>query len=551
MKPSVKSLSLSILGLCLGSSEAASTPPTKPNILFIMSDDHTAQAIGAYNGRFAALNPTPALDRLAREGMRLDRVFCNNSICTPSRASILTGQYSQANGVLDLTGSLATDHQYLPGLMHEAGYNTALIGKIHLGHVEPNFDYYMVLPGQGEYFDPKFFKKGVGAFEKQPIQIKGYATDIITDAALDWLKNRDRSKPFFFCLHHKAPHDDFDYAPRYENYLADVTFPEPGSLTNAGNHGSIATRGDQDELVRYIGASIGRRNVFRNQLPLAGLKNNTELDDGKILHESYQQYIRKYLRCVKGVDDNVQRVIDYLKQEGIFDNTLIIYTSDQGMWLGEHDYIDKRWMYEESMRMPMIVRFPGVVPTGTHSSALINNTDFAPTILDFAGVKAPAYMHGRSIRPILETGKTPDDWRKATYYRYWMHLAHHWNPAHFGIRTDRYKLIFFYGLKNDGTGIQTPPGWELYDLEKDPTEMNNLYDDPACKPVIADLKQQLLELRNQYDETDRKYPAIQAVIDRHWNTTDESRAEAVQISHQAKAAFELLSKKADRSGAKD
>ena len=422
--------------------------------------------------------------------------------------------------------------------MRDAGYATAIVGKWHLGH-EPQFDYYKVLPGQGKYFDPTFHEKGKGVYPQNVVGSTGHSTDVITDAGLEWLRSRDRSKPFFFCLQYKAPHDDFEYAPRYENYLADVNIPEPDSLLGAGNHGSIATRGHNGELTPFLASSVGNRNAFRRQTSILGL-NETTLTGDALTREAYQRYLKMYLRCVKGIDDNLKRVFDYLRAEGLMDNTVICYTGDQGMWLGEHDYIDKRWMYEESMRMPMLVRYPPTIKAGGTSQALINNTDFAPTLLDFAGVKAPDAMHGRSFRTILETGKTPDDWRTATYYRYWMHLAHHWNPAHFGLRTNRYKLIFFYGNQPDGKGVQTPPAWEFYDLEKDPHEMNNVYDDPSHAATIADLKAELRRLRERYDETDAGYPGVQAIIDAHWDTTAASKAEAVRVSHQAKAAFERL-----------
>jgi uncharacterized sulfatase len=520
----------------------AAKRPDKPNILYIMSDDHCATAIGAYGSRLAALNPTPNLDRMAREGIRLDRVFCTNSISSPSRATIITGQYSQANGVLFLDKALEPDRQALPIYMRQAGYQTCIIGKWHLVD-EPNFDYYQVLPGQGRYFDPIFFVKGQGTYGNvgQALHTNGHVTDIITDLALDWLKQkRDTSKPFFLCVHHKAPHDMFEYAPRYESYLQDVEIPYPDNLFEQGNHGSIATRGDNDELIRFIGGSVGSRNILRsadNFKFMAGDEYKS-MAEPELTKRAYQQYLKKYLRCVKGIDDNVQRIFDYLKEAGILDNTIIIYTGDQGMWLGEHDYIDKRWMYEESMRMPLLVRYPPAIKAGSSSKALINNTDFAPTMLDFAGVKAPASMQGRSFRSILVTGKTPKDWRQATYYRYWYQLTHLGVPAHFGIRTNQYKLIFFYGLDLNMKAIQTPPAWEFYDLDKDPGEMNNVYDDPAYSDIIAKLKTEMLKLREQYGETDKDHPNIQAIIDAHWNTTEKSRAEAVRISHAAREAFE-------------
>ncbi len=514
--------------------------PAKPNILYIMADDHTTQAVGVYGGRLAPLNPTPTIDKLAKEGIRFDRCFCINSICSPSRASIMSGQYSQVNGVLWLEQPLPPERQYLPKLMHDAGYQTAIVGKWHLTAEPAAFDYYKVLPGQGHYFNPEFFEKGKGVYPNNKVQTVGHEADVVTDSTIDWLKNRDKSKPFFFCLHYKSPHDNFENAPRYDTYLQNTEIPYPDSFFNDGNHGSVSTKGVNDELIHYLGSSVGRRNVFRNMLPLGGLDAHSPLSDDELKKQSYQTYLKKYLRCVKGVDDNLARLFTYMKSEGLMDNTIIVYTSDQGIWLGEHDYIDKRWMYEESLRMPFIVRYPPAIKAGTTSDAIINTTDFAPTLLDYAGVPTPTYMQGHSFRSILETGKTPSDWRTATYYRYWMHLAHHYNPAHFGIRTTRYALIFFYGVRTDGGGIQTPPGWEFYDLQNDPEEMNNLYDDPKYAATIADLKTQLKQLRQQYGETDAKYPKVQAIIDEFWNTTPKTQAEAEVISHNAKAAFEKL-----------
>lgn len=515
----------------------------KPNILFIMADDHCANAIGAYGSRLAKLNPTPTLDKLAADGMRLDSVFCGNSICSPSRATIMTGQYNQANGVLAFRTGLEPENQYLPKLLGENGYQTAIIGKWHL-HTEPAaFEYYKILPGQGSYMNPEFYEKGKGTYPDNMVQIKGHSTDIMTDQTIDWLKNRDKSRPFFFCLHFKAAHGGWVCAPRYNKYLADADIPAPESLFTLGNHGSIATRGDNDELLPYIGTSVGSRNVL-----LGNPRNNRNTPEDEFKKKNNSDFVKKYLRCVKGIDDNLERLFEFMKAEGIFDNTVIMYTGDQGFYMGEHDYTDKRWMYEESMRMPLLVHYTPAIKAESVSRALINNTDFAPTILDYAGIKTPDYMHGVSFRKILETGETPDDWRKATYYRYWDHLAMHYNPGHFGIRTYRYKLIFFYGRSyvSKSDAPQTPPGWELYDLEKDPSEMNNIYDDPAYAQTIVDLKNQLIGLREKYGETDKDYPEIQAIIDRFWETTDENRTQAVKISHQAKDDFEKMRNNQER-----
>ena len=515
----------------------------QPNIIYIMSDDHCAQAIGAYEMRLASLNPTPNIDRIAREGILFENAFCTNSICTPSRAAIITGQYSQTNGVLDLSGQIGEDQQYLPKEMGKLGYTTAMIGKWHLKEAPDAFDYYNVLPGQGDYHNPTLYAKTGDSltefrFEEDLVRkvyatkYQGHSSDVITDITLDWLKNkRDKSKPFFLMHHYKAPHDFFEYAKRYENYLENDSIPEPASLWDNKNNGSVATRGIDDCWTDTIGSSIGHRNVIRNMGMHMGIDPN--IPDPEYKHLAYQEYLKRYLRCVKGVDDNVKRLFDYLDTEGLMDKTVIIYTGDQGFMLGEHDYIDKRWMYEESMRMPFLVRYPKLIKAGSKTDAIINNTDFAPTILELAGGVTPEYMQGSSFKSILETGEEPEGWKQSTYYRYWMHMAHkHNNPAHFGIRTKKYKLIFFYGkdYKERNTAAQkwahnpesmsdfeTIPAWEFYDLTVDPHEMNNAYGDAKYADVIADLKTQLKDLRKSINEEDTNYPEIQKVIDEHWN----------------------------------
>ena len=508
--------------------KAAKASAERPNIIFIMSDDHAAHAIGAYGGRLAKLNPTPVIDTLARDGVLLENAFCTNSICTPSRACIMTGQYSIVNGVLDLGGSLAPENQYLAIEMRKAGYQTAMIGKWHL-KLEPNFDYYKVLPGQGSYYDPSFREKGKGAWPNNMVKMTGHSSDCITDSVLGWLKGRDRTRPFFLMYHFKAPHDMFENAKRYDEYLADVDIPEPESMWKQPGFGSMATRGYNDELVPYIGTSIGRRHAFRNYA--RNWAKDAGLSDEEAKRQAYQTYLKKYLRCVKGVDDNLKRFLDYMKAEGILDDTLLMYTGDQGFMLGEHDYQDKRWMYDESQRMPFIVRYPKTIPAGSRTDAIVENVDYGPTILAFAGVKTPEYMQGRSFKSILETGKEPADWKKAAYYRYWMHLAHHWNPAHFGIRTKTHKLIFYYGCTTSG-GNRTPPAWELYDLVNDPKEVNNVYDDPAQKGVVAGLKKQLAGLRRAYKDTDDAFPEVKRTVEEFWEYDEEARKKAEAISHE-------------------
>lgn len=525
-----KIISIAVVLLLVLNSCSKKAEEQKPNILFIMSDDHTTQAFGIYGSRLADLNPTPTLDKIAREGIIFDNAFCNNSICTPSRASIITGQYPQTNGVLDLDGNIPPEKQFLPLEMKKLGYETAMVGKWHLKQEPAAFDFYTVLPGQGKYHNPDFRVRGDKKWPENTIQMTGHSSDCITDISLDWLKNkRDKSKPFFLMHHYKAPHDMFEFAERYSNYLEDTFIPEPASMYYRGDNGSVATRGENDELIHDIGSSIGHRNTIRNMGMHMEIDQN--IADPEYTHLAYQEYLKRYLRCVKGVDDNLERLFANLKEEGILDNTIVIYTGDQGFYLGEHDYIDKRWMYEESMRMPFFVRYPKKIKAGTRTDAIINNTDYAPTIIEMAGGTVPEYMQGRSFKSILETGKEPEGWQQSTYYRYWMHMAHrHANPAHFGIRTKDYKLIFFYGkywkdarveknIEGWGSryGFDTPAAWEFYDLKKDPLEMQNEYTNPEYAEIIAKMKIELVEKRKELNEEDTNYPHIQEVIDAHWD----------------------------------
>lgn len=540
-------LILTILCLnCSQKKEETSTKEIKPNILFIMSDDHCERAMGIYNSRLAPLNPTPNLDKLARNGMVFNNVFCTNSICTPSRATIMTGQFSHVNGVFDLYDPLPSDKHHLSKEMKNAGYTTAAIGKWHLKKTPENFDYFAVIAGQGKYMNPvlqvseggekRMIKySSILSREINVIDTEGHSSDVLTDKSLDWLETkRDKTKPFFLMHNFKAPHDMFVYAKRYENYLEDAEIPEPDNLYDqpGENFGSIATRGENDELLNVIGSTISpqpdKRNLSKHyRKKIIEMSGREDLSDKEFTHHTYQLYLKEYLRCVKGIDDNLGRIIDYLKQSNLIDNTIIVYTSDQGMMLGEHDYIDKRWMYEESIRMPLIIHYPQVIKPASTSDWLINNTDYAPTLLEMAGVNTPEYMQGASFYNALKGQDEPDDWRKATYYRYWMHMAHgHNNPGHFGIRTKKHKLIFFYGADftdvhggkkvHDKGGNRywenTPAAWELYDLEKDPTEMINQYSNPEYAEILKELKELLKEKRKKIGDTDENFPRIFEIV---------------------------------------
>ncbi len=497
----------------------------RPNILFIMSDDHACNAISAYGGRLAQVAPTPNIDRIAREGMRLNKCYVTNSICTPSRAVILSGQHSHVNSVRTLADAFPGPNSGTPNvaeILRTSGYETALFGKWHLRSRPWGFDYWKVGPGQGYYYNPAFLTStddveyDLRLARKLP-RTEGYYTDLVTGYALDWLKNRDGAeKPFFMMLHHKAPHGKWEPAPRHKNYLADVEIPEPDSLWQDFSNRSEATR--------HMGTSITSRLAPRRTMVEDVQKSNwpagsvdmtgmTEKQKGKA---AYQKYLHDYLACVKAVDENVGRVLDYLDQSGLSDNTIVIYTADQGMFLGEHDYFDKRWIYEECFQMPFLIRMPGMIPAGeVNDSHLCSNLDFAQTFLDFAGAsESPeiSKMQGASLREVV-TGKEPSGWRDAVYYRYWMHLAHHHIPAHYGVRDNRYKLAFFYGLPLDanlgrGEFGPTTSAWELYDLEKDPHELNNVYEDPKYAPVVQRLKARLDELKEEYGDTDDRYPAL-------------------------------------------
>jgi arylsulfatase A-like enzyme len=506
----------------------------RPNILFIMSDDHACNAVSAYGGRLAAVAPTVNIDRIAREGMRLDKCFVTNSICTPSRAVILSGQHSHTNTVKTLNDVFPAADSGTPNvaeMLRHSGYETALFGKWHLRSEPWGFDYWKVGPGQGHYFDPVFISSTDGIpYEPRrggkAKRVTGYYTDLVTDYALDWLKTRSNAKPFFMMLHHKAPHGKWEPAPRHKNYLADVRIPEPESLWEDFSHRSAATRNMGTSITDRLAPRRTMVNDVQKPDWPAGSVDMTGMNSKQKGQAAYQKYLHDYLGCVKAVDENVGRVLEYLDESGLANNTLVIYTSDQGMFLGEHDYFDKRWIYEECLQMPLLIRLPGTVPAGSvNNTHLCSNLDFAQTLLDFAGVTdAPelSKMQGRSLRKIV-SGEPPADWRDAVYYRYWMHLAHHHIPGHYGVRDNRYKLAFFYGLPLDaslgkGEFGPTTPGWELYDLQEDPREMNNLYDDPEYAPVVKRLKRRLLELKQQYGDLDEPYPELMKVRAAHWGS---------------------------------
>ena len=451
-----------------------------------MSDDHASHAMSCYGSR---INQTPHLDRIADGGMIFQNCFCVNSICTPSRANILTGKHSHLNGVKTLSDPLDGRRPNVAKMLQGSGYQTAMIGKWHLGHggnADPTgFDYWNVLPGQGSYYDPVMIEKD-GRKNHE-----GYATDIITDFSLDWLQNRDKDQPFFLMCHHKAPHRPWDSDEKHVHMYEDEDVPMPDNFFDDYANRSNAAR---DAKMRVFGHMNDRDlKIERFGPPPEGLSEK------ELANWQYQRYIKEYLRCVASIDDNVGRLLDYLDEDGVADDTMVIYTSDQGFFLGDHGWYDKRFMYEESLRMPFIVRYPRAIGAGSSTHAMALNIDFAETWLDYAGVPIPDDMQGASIRPILE-GETPDDWRTSMYYRYWMHLSHHYVPAHYGIRTHQHKLIYYYGEALGTSGsVNEPkePEWELFDLEKDPNEMCSVYDDPAYADVVKELTAELYRLKEE------------------------------------------------------
>ncbi len=496
------------------------TKRERPNILFMMADDHATNAIKSYSAHLSGVVHTGNIDRLGREGARLDACLCTNSICTPSRATILTGKYSHKNGVYTLRDKFDASQPHVAKLLCGAGYSTAMIGKWHLKTEPTGFDYYNVLPGQGKYHNPHL--KEIGRwegddFEKaQGSQHAGHVTDVIGGLALDWLRKRNTEKPFFMMCHFKAPHGKWEYAKRFENLYDGIEIPEPETLWEDRKHRSEATRNRGSSISGRHSHSMVKR-MADAEWP-TGPFEPKGMQDKERTKAVYQKYLKDYLRCAAGVNENVGRILDYLDQEGLADNTIVVYTSDQGQFLGEHDFHDKRWMYEESLRMPFLIRYPKEIPENSVNNDLILNTDFAPTFLDYAGVSIPPDMQGRSFRTNV-AGETPKDWRGSAYYRYWLHLASHDNPSHYGVRTKDYKLIFFYGLPLDANGAKpqkSTPGWELYDLRKDPDETRNVYDDPAYADAAKELKRELLRLKTELGDEDEKYPELMQIRANHW-----------------------------------
>ena len=470
----------------------------QPNILFIFTDDHAAHAISAYGSK---INTTPHMDRLAKEGMLFEKCYVSNAICGPSRAVILTGKYSHLNGFLkNQRQPFDGSQQTFPKLLRKVGYTTAVIGKWHLKSTPTGFDYFDVLIGQGPYYNPPMKttdEEGKVITEKNT----GYTTDIITDKALAWLKNdREKDKPFMLMYQHKAPHRNWQPGPKHLTMFDGVDIPEPETLWDDYKGRTSAAGKQTMTIARHLNdndlkLNEGPRNLTPEQRkvweaaydPKNEAFRKANLQGEALVKWKYQRYIKDYLRCVQSVDDNLGRVLDYLDETGLTKNTIVIYSSDQGWYLGDHGWYDKRWMYEESLVMPLLVRWPGVVKPGSRNSDIVSNLDFAETFLDIAGAKIPKDMQGTSILPLLK-GQTPKDWRTHFYYHYYEFPGAHSVARHYGITNGRHKLIYFY-QNNE---------WELFDLGKDPNELSSVYGNSDYTKIQTDLLAKLKHLRVQY-----------------------------------------------------
>ena len=460
--------------MLLVSSSPLMAASEKPNILWLFSDDHAFQAIGAYGGRFESLDLTPNIDRIAEGGMVFERAYVGNSICAPSRATLLTGKHSHINGKIDNRGGFNHDQQQFQKILQKNDYQTAMIGKIHLSGAMQGFDYWEVLPGQGKYWNPTFVTA-----EGKTVYKGEHSSDVITKRSLNWLENdRDKEKPFMLMVHYKAPHRAWQPATRWKEEYKNKTFPEPDTLfDNYEGRGEAAHKQD-------IKAHQPERAA-----ELAKLDPN---DKKALIRLKYQWYMRDYLACIAGVDENIGKLLDHLKATGLDKNTIVMYSADQGFYLGEHGWFDKRFMYEESFRTPLLAKWPGVTK-GTRNTDLVQNIDFAETFLDLAGIEAPTDMQGESLVPLLK-GQTPADWRESIYYHYYEYPGVHSVRRHEGVAGKRFKLIRFYG-----TDVPNGEEWEFYDLKNDPKEMQSQYANPEYAAEIAKLKAELSSLREQYE----------------------------------------------------
>jgi len=477
-----------------------------------MADDHAAKAISAYK---AGINETPNIDRIAQEGMRFDHCYVTNSICTPSRAAILTGTYNHVNGVTTLNTPLNNRLPNVAKHLQTGGYETAIVGKWHLGegkdHEPTGFDYWSVLPGQGEYFDPFMIEMG------REVEVPGYVTDIVTDKSLNWLEKRNKNKPFFLMCHHKAPHREWEPHPKYRDiYKDNIKIPETfhDDYKNRAKAAAEAKMRIKDDMTYADlglvqpegGLEVGQRSTAtstRRKIPNPEDVTNLQLIDketgeaftfetkDELSHFKYQRYLKRYLRTIASIDEGIGRLLDYLDEHQLSENTVVIYTSDQGFFLGEHGWFDKRFIYEQSLQMPFLIRYPEKIMPAQICSSICCNVDFAPTFLDLAGLRIPSYMQGRSLMPLLK-GSEPENWPQIAYHRYWMHRDPDHNAyAHYGIRTQSYKLIYWYNEGYDLPGTNQggqDREWELFDCKEDPLELFNVFSDPNYQEVVAMMK---------------------------------------------------------------
>ncbi|MHA7944016.1 sulfatase family protein [Formosa sp. 3Alg 14/1] len=508
---------IAILMLCFSckedKKEEVSEKQERPNIIFIMSDDHAYQAISAYG---KGLNHTPNIDRIAKEGAIFNRGFVTNSICAPSRAVLLTGKHSFINGKVDNVSPFNWDQDNFAKALQKSGYQTAMIGKIHLDGLPQGFDYSNVLPGQGLYYSPIFIENG----EKRTYP--GYITQVTTDIALDWLENkREKEKPFLMMYHQKAPHRTWMPEIKYLTLMDSVTFDPPANFFDDYEGRPAAAKQEmsifEDMDVVYDLKMLDKEGEIKTKYrPYFQKKYDRMTDEQKVAWDAYydpiiadfksknlqgkalakwkyNRYMHDYLRTVQSVDDGVGEVLDYLKANGLEENTIVVYTSDQGFYLGEHGWFDKRFMYEESFRTPLLVKYPKEIKPGTVINELVQNIDFAPTFLDYAGVDISKDIQGESFRKLVKGEAS--EWRDAIYYTYYEFPGEHHVKRHHGVRTDRYKLIHFYYDIDQ---------WELYDLEKDPSEMHNVYNNPEYAGVKKDMHKQLENMRTKYGDNDER-----------------------------------------------
>ena len=495
----------------------------RPNILFVFSDDHAPHAIGAYNGWLKSVNPTPNIDKLAAQGMLFENSFCTNSICGPSRAVVMSGKHSHKNGFMNNGNSFDWNQQTFAKILQKNGYETALYGKSHLKGKPQGFDDWKVLPGQGLYYNPDMITP------EGKKKIMGHCTDVVTNLAVEWLKNsRSKDKPFCLMVQHKAPHRNWMPAPRHLKLYENVTMPEPATLFDKWEDNAPPARHQELEIDGHMDLNFDLfvdltpdfkesphektlnkdRSAWRNMQRMTPEQLKTWRDfyrpkdehfhklgpTGKdLVRWKYQRYVKNYLRCVRGVDESLGVLQETLKELGLDKNTIVIYSSDQGFYIGDHGWYDKRWMYDESLKMPLIVKWPGVTKPGSRSKLMVQNLDYAETFLEAASSKIPADMQGASLVPLLK-GETPSDWRKSIYYHYYEYPSVHQVPRHYGIRTETHKLMKFYQFGEE---------WEMYDLVNDPDELTNIYGKAGTEKLEADLKAQLDGLRKGYaDDSD-------------------------------------------------